>query len=118
MPPMCMYTANGDGKVLDFHEVHYSSRAAGGGVARARINTFPGYQVSLSEHIKKECNIPTIAVGLISEFELIEDILGNERADLVAMGRALLREPYKLLNLAYDKGVKDIYPEPYVRGFF
>jgi len=93
--------------------VHVSS----GGVSSVRINPFPGYQVSLSEYIKKECNIPTIAVGLISEYELIEDILANERADLVALGRGLLRDPYKVLNLAYDKGVNDICPKQYERGF-
>lgn len=94
--------------------VHVSS----GGVVRARINAFPGYQVTHSEVIRKECNIPTIAVGLIEDYDHIEEIISNERADLIALGRALLRNPYLVLNMAYEKSIKDIYPKQYERGFF
>lgn len=98
----------------DIDIVHVST----GGVVRARMETYPGYQVIHAETIKKECNIPTIAVGLISNYDHIEEIISNNRADLVALGRALLRNPYHTLNMAYHKGVKDIYPEQYERGFF
>lgn len=98
----------------DIDMVHVSS----GGVVSAKINPFPGYQVTHAETIKKECNIPTIAVGLIADYDHIEEIVANNRADLVALGRALLRNPYLPLNMAYSKGVKDIYPKQYTRGFF
>ncbi len=98
----------------DIDMVHVSS----GGVVKARINTFPGYQVTHSETIKRECNIPTIAVGLIEDYDHIEEIVSNNRADLVALGRAILRNPYLPLNMAYSKRIQNLYPKQYERGFF
>ncbi|MFA5525005.1 MAG: NADPH dehydrogenase NamA [Tissierellales bacterium] len=95
------------------HMVHVSS----GGLESVRINTYPGYQVSYSEAIKKECNIPTIAVGLINEYAHVEDILSNNRADLVALGRELLRNPYWVLHNAHKNGFDIDYPKQYERGF-
>lgn len=93
--------------------VHVSS----GGLESVSINTYPGYQVSYSETIKKECSIPTIAVGLINEYDQVEEILSNNRADLVALGRELLRNPYWVLNTAHEKGYDIDYPKQYERGF-
>ncbi len=98
----------------DIDIVHVSS----GGVVKARINAFPGYQVTHAERIKKECNIPTIAVGLIKDYDHIEEIISNERADLVALGRALLRDPYLVLNMAYERNISGFFPKQYERGFF
>ncbi|MDD2447667.1 MAG: NADPH dehydrogenase NamA [Tissierellia bacterium] len=97
----------------DIDIVHVSS----GGVVSAKIDTFPGYQVTHAETIKKMCNVPTIAVGLIKDYDHIEEIVANGRADLVALGRALLREPYLVLNMAYEKGVDISFPRQYERGF-
>lgn len=96
--------------------VHVST----GGVAPLpeKIYTYPGYQLSHCEYIKKETNMPTIAVGLIDNYELVEEILANDRADLVAVGRGILRDPYYVLNTAYELGVRDIYPKQYERGYF
>lgn len=94
--------------------VHVST----GGLISVRFPIFPGYQVSHSETIRRECNIPTIAVGLIKEYDQIEDILYNNRADLVAIGRGLLRDPHFVLNLAYENKLKIKYPSPYERGYY
>lgn len=93
--------------------IHVSS----GGVVNARINSFPGYQVTHAETIRRDCDVPTIAVGLIQEYDHIEEIISNERADLVALGRAILRDPYLPLKMAHSKGSKDIIPAQYERGF-
>lgn len=93
--------------------VHVSS----GGLVKARINTFPGYQVSHAEAIRNKCNVPVIAVGLINDYDHIEEIISNKRADLVSLGRALLRNPYHVLNMAYKNDVK-CSPIQYERGFF
>lgn len=102
--------------VKDYIDVIHVST---GGVAPVpdKIYTYPGYQVSHGEYIRKELEMPTITVGLINNFELVEEILANKRADLVAIGRGMLRDPYFVLNMAYELGVKDIYPKQYVRGF-
>ncbi|WIV12995.1 NADPH dehydrogenase NamA [Proteiniborus sp. MB09-C3] len=93
--------------------VHVSS----GGLENVSIKTYPGYQVRYSEIIREKCNIPTIAVGLINEYDQVEEILSNDRADLVALGRGLLRNPYWVLNKAYEKGYDIEYPKQYERGF-
>lgn len=93
--------------------VHVSS----GGLESVSIKTYPGYQIKFSETIRKECGIPTIAVGLIKEYDHVEEILNNERADLVALGRELLRNPYWTLLNAYERGYDIEYPKQYERGF-
>lgn len=93
--------------------VHVSS----GGLVKARINAFPGYQVSHAEAIRNKCNVPVIAVGLIKDFDHIEELISNNRADLVALGRALLRNPYHVLEMAYQHDIQ-YSPVQYERGFF
>lgn len=93
--------------------IHVSS----GGVEAAPIRTFPGYQVKLAEIIKRECGLPTIAVGLISHIDQVEEILNNERSDLVALGRELLRSPYWVLNAAHENGIEVDFPAQYKRAF-
>ncbi|MFT8315078.1 MAG: NADPH dehydrogenase NamA [Clostridium sp.] len=93
--------------------VHVSS----GGLVPADIKAYPGYQIKLAELIKENCEIPTIAVGLITDINMVEEILSNERADLVALGRELLRNPYWVLNAAKTKGIDIDLPVQYKRAF-
>ena len=93
--------------------VHVSS----GGLIEVEFPIYPGYQRTHSETIKRQCHIPTIAVGLIDKFEQIEEILSNDRADLVALGRALLRDPHFVLNMAHENNLEIDYPKQYKRGF-
>ena len=51
-----------------------------------------------SEILKKECGVQTITVGMITEVDQVEEILQNDRADLVALGRVLLRDPFVLIK--------------------
>nr|WP_300005978.1 NADPH dehydrogenase NamA [Tissierella sp.] len=96
-----------------FDIAHISS----GGLVDVDIDVFPGYQVKLAENIKKHCDIPTIAVGIIEDFNQIEEILSNDRADLVALGRKLLREPYAPLHMAHENEADIEYPAQYKRSF-
>lgn len=93
--------------------VHVST----GGLISTPIKVYPGYQLDHSEYIKKTCEIPTIAVGLLNTQEQIESVLHGDQADLVALGRCLLRKPQFLLNLAYDNNLDIDYPIQYERGF-
>jgi NADPH2 dehydrogenase len=93
--------------------VHVST----GGLVPAEINAYPGYQVNYSNAIKHECNIPTIAVGLITGIELAEEIISDSRADLVAVGRELLRNPYFAINAARANSLKIDYPEQYKAAY-
>ncbi|MEK5232343.1 NADPH dehydrogenase NamA [Lysinibacillus sp. FSL K6-0232] len=88
-----------------------------GGVVQAAIHAFPGYQVPHAEAIKHGANIPTGAVGLITTAIQAEEILQNNRADLIFLARALLREPYWPLHAAKALGEDIQPPVQYVRGW-
>jgi NADPH2 dehydrogenase len=88
-----------------------------GAVVPARIPVFPGYQVKLAETIKKEAKIDTGAVGLITTGIQAEEILRNERADLVLLARELLRDPYWPRTAAKELGVEIEAPKQYDRAW-
>ncbi|MEN1970168.1 NADPH dehydrogenase NamA [Lentibacillus sp. N15] len=88
-----------------------------GGVVHAKINTYPGYQVPRCEAIKRETAIATGAVGLITTGKQAEEILQNERADIVIIGRALLRNPYWAKAAADELGYAINAPTQYKRGW-
>lgn len=93
--------------------VHVST----GGLLETPIKIYPGYQVSYADAIRKHCQIPTIAVGLVTRLEQVEEILGNDRSDLVALGRELLRNPYWVINQDGRTRQSELpYPTPYERG--
>ncbi len=52
----------------------------------------PGYFVPLAEEIKKVVNVPVIGVGWIKTAEFADGVIANDRADLVAVGRAMLAD--------------------------
>ncbi|AZK47630.1 NADPH dehydrogenase NamA [Paenibacillus lentus] len=87
-----------------------------GGIVPASIDVYPGYQVNLSDQIRNRANIATGAVGLISSGLQAEEILGNGRADLIFVGRELLRNPYWPLSAAKELGVTIERPKPYHRA--
>jgi len=88
-----------------------------GGVVPARIKTYPGYQVRYSEIIRNESAIATGAVGLITTGIQAEEILQNGRADLVFIGRALLRNPYWAKVAADELRYEIEAPKQYKRGW-
>lgn len=53
----------------------------------------PGFQVSFADHVKHNADMPTAAVGLITDAQQAEDILAAGHADLVAVGREALFNP-------------------------
>ncbi|MBU5265338.1 NADPH dehydrogenase NamA [Virgibacillus proomii] len=88
-----------------------------GGVVPVKINVFPGYQVKRCEKIKQEVDIHTGAVGLITSGKQAEEILQNDRADLVFIGRALLRNPYWPKAAADELNYNLQPPTQYERGW-
>lgn len=88
-----------------------------GGVAPIPVNDYPGYQVKFAEEIKHRANIPVSALGLITSTLHAEEILQNDRADLIFLGRALLRDPYWPRTAAKALGVELEGPRQYKRGW-
>ncbi|MFC0188354.1 NADPH dehydrogenase NamA [Fictibacillus aquaticus] len=88
-----------------------------GAVVPAKIPVFPGYQVKFSEKIRSEADIPTGAVGLITTGIQAEEIIQNGRADLVFIGRELLRNPYWPREAAKELRTEIAAPKQYERGW-
>ncbi|WBC14559.1 NADH:flavin oxidoreductase/NADH oxidase [Micromonospora sp. WMMA1998] len=91
--------------------------SSGGAAARASVPVGPGYQVPLAARIRREAGVPTGAVGLIVEPEQAEQIVAGGEADLVLLGRELLRDPYWPRRAAAKLGATPSWPDQYVRAF-
>lgn len=90
--------------------------SSGGLSPHVKIPLSPGYQVPFAEKIKKQTGILTGAVGLITHAQQAEDILVNDKADLVLMARELLRDPYFPLSAAGELNVDVEWPVQYLRA--
>lgn len=88
-----------------------------GGVVPTKINVYPGYQVKQCETIKHGAVVPTGAVGLITTGIQAEEILQNNRADLIFIGRSLLKNPYWAKEAADELGYSIEPPKQYIRGW-
>lgn len=91
--------------------------SSGGGVAQASIPLGAGYQVPISEAVRKGADILTAAVGLITAPAQADEIIRNERADIVLLGREMLRDPYWVLHAAQTLKHSLPVPAQYSRAF-
>ncbi len=89
--------------------------SSGGSVHSAKIPAGPGYQVPFAEMIKKT-GILAGAVGMITEAQQAEEIVSEDRADLVLIGRELLRNPYFPLQAAGELNTRTEWPVQYIRA--
>ncbi len=87
--------------------------SSGGTVPHAKIPVGKGYQVPLARRIRDEARISTGAVGLITEPQHANEIITGGDADLVFLGRELLREPYWALKAYHALGAEPIWPTSY-----
>jgi 2,4-dienoyl-CoA reductase-like NADH-dependent reductase (Old Yellow Enzyme family) len=74
--------------------------------------------VPFAQRIRAEVGIPVGAVGLITEPEQADEIVRSGKADIVLLGRELLRNPYFPLAAANQLKVEVKWPEQYLRGKF
>jgi len=93
--------------------VHVSS---GGLTPAQRIPVGPSYQVPLARAVKKTTQMPVIAVGLITEFEQAEAIVGTGDADLIALARTILYNPRWPWHAAAHFGAHVKAPDQYLRS--
>src|SRR5690606_14743200 len=90
--------------------------SSGGNVPHAKIPIAPGYQVPFAETIRREADIATGAVGLITHPEQAEQIVASGQADAVLLARPLLRDPYWPLHAARALAVDLPWPVQYERA--
>lgn len=103
-------------KVLKVKGVDLIDCSSGGNVYRAKIAVGPLYQVPFAEKVKKESGILTGAVGMITMSQQCEEILQNDRADIIFLARQLLRDPYFPLHAAKELNVDVKWPVQYERA--
>ena len=88
------------------------------GNAPATIPVGPGYQVPFAAAIKEKTGVPTAAVGMITEPFQAEQILATGQADVVLLGREMLRDPHFPFRAATTLGYPlDFAPGQYRRAF-
>jgi 2,4-dienoyl-CoA reductase-like NADH-dependent reductase (Old Yellow Enzyme family) len=91
--------------------------SSAGVVPNAKIAVGPAYQAPFAERIRKETNIPTGAVGLITDPDQADRIIRSGQADLVLLARQMLRDPYWPLHAAQVLKVPLEPPVQYQRAF-
>lgn len=77
------------------------------------------YQAHLSKAIKEGAQIPVSAVGILQEPGMADFILRQNMADVVEIGRGLIRNPNWLMEAAKQLRQKDFeaYNDSYMRGY-
>lgn len=90
--------------------------SSGGQVPNAQIPVGPGFQVQFAARIRREANIPTAAVGLITDPIQANSIVANGEADLVFLARQMLRDPYWPLHAAAALDEPASWPPQYLRA--
>jgi len=88
-----------------------------GGVVPYPIKDFPGYQTGFAEKIKRGAGIATAAVGKITTHEQAEEILAKGQADVICLGRELLRNPYWALQSHSAQDTETQVPVQYRRAY-
>jgi 2,4-dienoyl-CoA reductase-like NADH-dependent reductase (Old Yellow Enzyme family) len=93
--------------------------SSGGLDPRQRIPIGPGDQVPGAEAVRRGAGVAVAAVGMITEPEQAQAILSEERADMVLLARAVLRDPYWPLHAAAVLGRTEALATPpqYERGW-
>ena len=89
--------------------------SSGGNSPNQNLKPYPGYQVQFAASIRNMANIQTGAVGLITTVQQAEQILADEDADVVLLGRELLRNPYWPLHARDKLDGENARPSPYAR---
>jgi 2,4-dienoyl-CoA reductase-like NADH-dependent reductase (Old Yellow Enzyme family) len=91
--------------------------SSGGSAAQAKVPLGPGYQTGFAQRVRQEAGIPSGAVGLITQPAQAEHILRTGQADLILLGRELLRDPRWPLHAAAALGDGRVpWPVQYVRA--
>ncbi len=93
--------------------IHVSS---GGLTPAQQVPVGPSYQVPLARAVKEATTIPVVAVGLITEYDQAEAIVGTGDADLVALARAILYDPRWPWHAAAHFGARVRAPDQDLRS--
>lgn len=94
----------------------YVTASSGGTDPSQKIRLYPGYQVDFAAEIRRRAGIATMAVGLITEPGHADYVVTSGKADMIALGRGLLKDPrwpWKAAEML-DGAIRQ--PKQYMRG--
>lgn len=91
--------------------------SSGGAVPGVAIPVGPGYQVPFAERVRREAGVSAGAVGRLTEAAQADAVVREGRADLVLIGKALLRDPHWTLRAAEALGAPPPWPTAYAWVF-
>ncbi|OMF30061.1 NADPH dehydrogenase [Paenibacillus sp. FSL H8-0548] len=97
---------------------HVSSGGEAPPGSKLKPASHPGYQIPFARAFKQALDVPIIAVGKLDDPLLAEATLANEDADLVAVGRGMLNDPYWALHAIKDVTRTVQPPVQYERGIY
>src|SRR5690606_29110679 len=80
-------------KAIGIDTIDCSSGGISGSPSLATVHPGPGFQVPFAQAVRAGADIPTAAVGFITEPEQAEAILAEGKADFIAIARELLADP-------------------------
>lgn len=103
-------------KACGIDVVDCSSGGAAGYMTAARVARPQGFQVPYAAQVRREAEMATMAVGLILEADYANAVIADGCADLVALGRELLANPFWPLQAAEALGADTdhaLWPEQY-----
>jgi len=89
--------------------------SGGGLVPHQKVAVGPGYQVALSGKVRRESGVTTMAVGMINDPHLAEEIIAGGKADMVAIARGMLYDPRWAWHAAEELWAEAYYPPQYLR---
>jgi 2,4-dienoyl-CoA reductase-like NADH-dependent reductase (Old Yellow Enzyme family) len=90
--------------------------SSGGNVPQAKIPIGPGYQTRFAEQIRRESDILTGTVGMITSPVKAEHVIVTGQADAVIVAREVLRDPYFALRAARELAQPISWPVQYLRA--
>lgn len=96
--------------------VGYICCSSGGNSPLQKIPGGRGYQVHLATYIKERVDIPVRAVGIIDLPQLAEEIIQEDKADIVAIGRSVLADPRWPWRAAAELGHEIKAAKQYLRA--
>lgn len=99
-------------KALGCDHVDVSS---GGNDPRQQIPLGPGYQVHFAERVKRDVGMATMAVGMIREPQLAEEIIASGKADFISLARGMMYDPRWAWHAAEELGADTPYADQYKR---
>ncbi len=95
----------------------YITASSGGISEQQHIPLQPGYQVPFAAQIRKEADIPTMAVGMIFDPQHAEAIVAHGEADMVGLARGLLFDPHWAWTASVALEEQITPPPQYARAY-